>query len=220
MSKYIVTLNLKGKSDLVKLVKYKSITLGMDGDVIYAGADPTTISTRLLITDVGTKISDRDVLLVQAKTLTSEITAKMDDLNTIFVDEYAPFVQKQAGNVLAKITETNFSVKDGPTAAPDVVPVVTGFGVTTGSVARSFDAHWDALSNKVAKEYDVRISLNPNDPIPLYTHYLSTKKSKALITDLPLDKEVGVEIVTVGKKDGVESDPCTPIIRMVVNPHS
>ena len=144
----------------------------------------------------------------------------MSDLNNTFVDDYIPFVQKQAAGNEAKVTETGLSIKADATVAPTEVKTVINFGLTTGSVAQSFDAHWDALPKKLTKGYNVEISLNPRAEVPLYVYKMSTSKSTALITDLPLNAEVGVRIVTLGKKDGVQSYPCTPIIRTVVNPHS
>jgi hypothetical protein len=220
VKKLIVTLNTKGLSDSAKLEKFGKVCNGIDGDAIYGAIQPPTATTRSAINVVQKQVTQRDDLLVQAQTLTVSINTGMSGLNNTFVDFYVPFVQQNAAGNAEKVAETGLSTKADGTVAPDNVQTVTGFGLSTGTIAQSFDAHWDALPKKLTKEYSVEISLNPRDVIPVYVHKMSTSKSTALLTNLPLNQEVGVRIITVGKKDGVESIPSKPIIRMVVDPHN
>ena len=220
VKKLIVTLDTKGLSDSKKLEKFGKVCTGIDSDSIYSAISPTTADTRVAISVVQKQVTQRDNLLVQAQTLTVSINSGMNGLNNTFVDFYVPFVQQTAAGDAEKVAETGLSTKADGTVAPDNVQTVTGFGLTTGTIAQSFDAHWDALPKKLTKEYSVEISLNPRDAVPVWAHKLSTSKSTALLTNLPLNQEVGVRIITVGKKDGVESIPCAAIIRTVVNPHN
>ena len=220
VKKLIVVLDIANKTDSQKLDKFGNICNGIDGDSSFSAITPTTASTRLLIAGVQTNVTLRDTLLTQIKTITVNVNKAIEDINNVMVDSYAKQVQVISNGNKTKVTGTGFSIKSDGTVAPDNVQTVTGLGLTIGSVNNSFEVQWDALPKKLTKEYRIEISLNPRDVTPIYTHKMSTSKKSALLTNLPNDKEVGVRVITVGKKDGVESDPCTPVIRTVVNPNN
>ncbi len=221
IKKMIVVLGLAHKTDDEKITKYEEVIAGLDANIpIFGVMTPTTASTTVKINFVVNEMSVRDGHIASAHTLALSIFGHMNELNDIYVDNYLPVIQTKAAGDSAKVALVHLTTKADAGVNPDEIPEVENLSITTGHVNRSFDVHWDTLDKKKVRGYNVMISVNPTAPVPLYTLYLFTKKSKCIIKDQILGTDVGIKIVSLGKKDGVQSDGSNIIIRKVVNPHN
>jgi len=213
--KLIVVLNLAGATVAQKLTKYGKICDGLDANPIpFPAPVPTTIISRGKITAVNTLIAQRAAKEVEVVTLTKTIGEKMDDLNLTFAGGYMSYVQTQSAGVESVAKSAGYDVKKPGTSAPDVVPPPEGVVTTRGTIPGTLVGHCDSVEGLGIKQFDIQVSYNPNDASPVYVHKMYTSKTTGtVIPGLPINSEVGVRYVAIGKKTGVESIPSIPYIR-------
>ena len=221
VKKFLVALGLSHKTDHEKIEKYEEVIVGLEADVYTFGImDPTTGSTTTKINFVKNEIVEKNIMENNLRTKNVSISGHMDELGDIFQDKYIPVIQTKADPHVEKVTELGLKMKAEAGVNPDEIPEVENLSVTTGHVNRSLNSHWDTIDKKLVRGYNVMISVNPLAPAPIYTLYMFTKKSTCLIKDQILGGDVGIKIVSLGKKDGVQSEGCAAVIRKVVNPHN
>ena len=212
--KVVFVLMLANKSIADKLLKYSAICNGLDAQVASLPTPtPTTASTRLIIAEVNSNITDRQNLWDAADAKTVLINNGMETLNGIFVNDYMGYVQSTvAGNKDVGIA-VGYGVKKPGTAAPDAIAPPTGVVCSQGKTPDSLKFHCDSFKGLGVKEVDIQVCLLPRAPIPVYVHWMYTGATSEDVTGLPLNTEVGVRAVFIGKKAGVESLPSAPFIR-------
>ncbi len=214
--KVIFVLNLVGKTVAQKLQKYVEICDGLDANsASLPTPNPTTTVARGKITVVKNNITARQELWDQADAKTVLINAGMDDLNIVFSDNYMGYVQTLVATNKAVGIAVGYGVKKPGTAAPDTIAPPQGVVTSQGKTPDSLKGHCDSYKGLGVKQIEIQMCLNPRAAVALqiWTHKMFTGKTTQEIPGLPLNTEVGIRYVFIGKKAGVESLPSAPFIR-------
>ena len=214
--KVIFVLNIWGKTIAQTLDKYSEICDGLDANIATLPTpDPATSATRDQIQAVKDDVIARQNLWNAADAKTVSINKGMSDLNVVFVNDYMGYVQKKVADNKAVGIAVGYGVKKPGTAAPDTIAPPQGVVTSQGKTPDSLMGHCDSYKGLGVKEIEIQICLNPRatPELQIWVHKMFTGDTSQNIPALPLNTEVGVRYVFIGKKAGVESLPSDPFIR-------
>jgi len=214
--KVIFVLSLGNKTVAEKLQKYLEICNGLDANVIKLPAPiPLTSDTRNAIQDVKDLVSERQDLWSAADAKTVLIKQGMDALNITFANDYMSYVQKKVADDKAVGIAVGYGVKKPGTSAPDTIAPPEGVVTSQGKTPDSLKGHCDSYKGLGVKQIEIQICLNPRSlpDAQIWVHKMFTGACSEDIPGLPLNTEVGVRYIFIGKKAGVESLPSLPFIR-------
>ncbi len=203
-----VKLNFSNLALNSKIARARQIVAAMTANPNFPTPNPSLAAMTAVIDGTESTAAERDAAQQLAKTKTTELNNKVEELDAL-ISQLAAHVDSISGGDEVKIQSAGMDTRATATATTDPPSPPSALSITAGDHEGELDASWDTVAG--AKSYVLESCEDPPTPTS-WKHAGVSTKSRFTITGLQSGKRYWFRVAAInGAGQSGWSDPATKI---------